>query len=226
MSFADASAVDGLMRLLSDHRAFAYVLLFLGALAETVLPLALLVPGEVVFLAGATLAGLHRLDLLAVSLVLIGGGLAGDHVSYWIGHAHGPALFRRLQHVPGLRRLSGTRQRARARAFMHRRGAVAVFLARFAGPISWLTPMLAGTHRMRYATFARYNTPAVVLGIGQFIVIGYLAGRHAGAAQDMLWRHAWVVLPVAVVTLLLIFRVRHVSNRLRSWRGTRSRRAG
>jgi membrane-associated protein len=210
MSSVDSNMMDTVMRLLAGHHSMAYVLLFLGALIETVLPFALLVPGEIVFLAGAMMAGLRQLDLLMVCVVLIGGGLAGDHVSYWFGRVHGPGLFRRLRQVSGLRWLSRSRQRARARAFMHRRGAMAVFLARFAGPVSWVTPMLAGTHRMRYATFIRYNLPAVVLGIGQFIVIGYVSGRHSEALLDVLRKHLWIALPVLVATVLMVAMIRRM----------------
>jgi len=126
--------LSSLMRLLAEHRQLAYLLLFAGSLVETVLPFAVLVPGELVFLAGAMLAGMHQLDLLAVSLVLVGGGLAGDHASYWMGRRFGPGLFARVRHLPWLGRFASARQRARARACMRRRGAMAVFLARFAGP--------------------------------------------------------------------------------------------
>lgn len=202
MSSAEPGLLVNLVRLLSDHRQLAYLLLFAGSLVETVLPFALLVPGEAVFLAGATLAGMHQLDLLTVSLVLVGGGLAGDHASYWVGRRFGPGVFSRLRHLPWLRHWASARRVFRVRAFMRRRGAAAVFLARFAGPVSWVTPMLAGTSRLRYASFTVFNAPAVTLGIGQFILIGYLSGRHAGALLHLLRAHAWIaVLALAAIAL-------------------------
>ena len=205
--------LTSLMRLLAEHRQLAYLLLFAGSLVETVLPFALLVPGEAVFLAGAMLAGMHQLDLLAVSLMLVGGGLAGDHASYWMGRRLGPGLFARLHHLPWFGRWASVRHLVRARAFMRRRGAAAVFLARFAGPVSWITPMLAGSCRLRYARFTCFNTPAVILGIGQFIVIGYVSGRHAGVLLVMLRTHAWIGAATAgLIALLLLL-----------WQGARRR---
>lgn len=186
MSSADGTPVAHLAAWLLHHRDSAYLWLALGAMVETVLPFALLVPGEVVFLAGAVLAGMRRLHLAGVALALVGGGLAGDQLSYWLGRRYGRDLLRRLARWPGLGRLLSRRRRARARALLRRRGGRAVFLARLSGPLSWVIPTLAGAARVPYRTFLLCNTPAVVIGIGQFVLVGYLGGRH------LPWLLAWL----------------------------------
>jgi membrane-associated protein len=231
MSFADPGLLGDLVRMLTGHRQMAYLLLFAGSLVETVLPFALLVPGELVFLAGSMLAGLHQLDLCAVCLSLIGGGLAGDHASYWMGRRFGPGLLARMRRLPWLGHWVSARRRLRARALMRVRGGFAVFLARFAGPVSWVTPMLAGGSRLRYATFTVFNTPAVILGIGQFIVIGYLSGRQAGALLHVLRVHAWpaAVALASIALVLVLVRIRRrqagrgVVGRTSPWERTRCR---
>lgn len=204
MSFVEPSSLAGLTSWLAGLRSWAYPLLFLGALLETVLPFALLLPGELVFLAGSVLAGMHQLALLPVVLVLLGGGMAGDHVSYWLGRRYGMTTLQRLDRWPGLRRL--LRRRRRALAWLRKRGGRAVFAARLSGPISWVMPTLAGASRLRYLTFVRFNTPGVLLGVGQFIVFGYLAGSHVDVLSAELHRFGiWLLVGMLLVSSVWVW---------------------
>ncbi|MGC8519408.1 MAG: DedA family protein [Steroidobacteraceae bacterium] len=175
MSSADSGALHAMLGFLAAHRPWAYPVLFLGAYFETVLPFSLFVPGEAFLLGGALLAGAGALDLGAVAAALCAGGLLGDHSSYWLGRRCGAGLLARPS--------SGVVQRIRTRGcdFFRRRGASAVFWARLAGPLSWVTPTLAGAFELDYRTFLTFNTPGVLLGIGEFLLIGYCFGAHLGA---------------------------------------------
>ena len=57
-------------------------------------------------------------------------------------------------------------------------GLKSIFFARMLGPISWLVPFLAGMYKIPYRKFIVYNIPGVVVGIGQFIVVGYFFGNQ------------------------------------------------
>jgi membrane-associated protein len=178
MSFADGAAVHAWLSALHAHRAWAYPALFLGACLETVVPFSLLIPGEMVFLAGALLAATGTLDLLAVLAMLYGGGVLGDNCSYWIGRHYGERLFRRLARWPLLGALVRGGAYDAGVAFFCRRGAVAVFVARLSGPLSWITPALAGMFRLNYRTFLCCNTPAVLIGISEFVFAGYFLAHQ------------------------------------------------
>ena len=69
-------------------------------------------------------------------------------------------------------------------------------------------PALAGSSRVPYGTFMRFNTPAVVLGIGQFILLGYLCGHHVGRVLALLQRGGWMLLLAALFIAVLIWIVR------------------
>lgn len=187
MSFADPGSFEQFADVLRTHRSWAYFVLFAGAFFETVIPFSLLVLGEVFFLAGAWLAGLHVLDVWIVMGVLFLGGLLGDNASYWMGRHFGPGLFGRLARWPLVGRLVHRENHQRGIAFFRRRGALAVFAARFSGPLSWVTPALAGTFGLNYPVFLRYNTPAVILGISPFIAVGYFFGHYIPAL--LAWAH-------------------------------------
>ena len=210
MSCADPGALAALLAFLRAHRPWAYPLLFLGAYFETVPPLSLVVPGEAFFLCGAVLAGAGALDLGAVATALYAGGLLGDNSSYWMGRRCGAGLFAWIARRPLLGRFMGPSVYRRGVEFFRRRGGAAVFTARLSGPLSWVTPTLAGAFELDYRTFLGFNTPGVLLGISEFLLAGYFLGRQlpallhaaesytatAGAVAILLWA-LWISCRVA-----------------------------
>ncbi|APZ42687.1 DedA family protein [Acidihalobacter ferrooxydans] len=208
MSFADFSSIDNLLKLLQDHQHLAYVVLFFGAFFETVIPFSLVVFGEVFFLTGALLAGMGVLNIVGVIAVLYIGGILGDNASYWMGRHYGEGLFERLQHWPLVGRLVHRENYDKGIEFFRRRGALAVFIARLSGPLSWITPAMAGIFRLDYVTFLRFNTPAVIIGISEFVIIGYFFGRHLDTILG--WMHnyapAFAVVVAGLIALILIVR--------------------
>ena len=182
---------------LGAHRQWAYLILFLAAYFETVVPFSLVVMGEVFFLSGALLAGMGTLDLWGVVAALCGGGVLGDNSSYWIGHHYGAGLFERLSGWPIIGRLLRPETHRKGVELFRRHGPTAVFTARLSGPLSWITPALAGIFRLNYLTFLRFNTPAVLIGIGEFVIAGYYFGKHLDAAR------AWLVDRAPVIALIV-----------------------
>jgi membrane-associated protein len=86
--------------------------------------------------------------------------------------------------------------------FFHRRGAFAVFAARLSGPFSWVMPAMAGAFRLKYPTFLQFNTLGVILGISQFIVLGYFFGSHLHEILGWLERYG---LAITLILALLAF---------------------
>ncbi|OZB74248.1 MAG: hypothetical protein B7X37_06280 [Halothiobacillus sp. 14-55-98] len=204
MPFADLASFEQAIPFLQQHQHTAYVILFCGALFETLIPFSLIVLGEVFFLSGAVLAGLGVLDVWMVMLVLFSGGILGDNLSYWLGYRYGNSLFERLQHWPLIGRMVHQENYEKGVAFFEKRGASAVFIARLSGPLSWITPTLAGIFRLNYGTFVRFNTPAVIIGISQFIILGYFFGSYIRPLLN--WAHQYgPALALIVVGLIAAF---------------------
>lgn len=197
----DLTSPQQFATILAGQHGLAYGVLFLGALFETLIPFSLAVVGEVFFLAGALLAGMGVLDLWAVMALLYGGGILGDNLSYWLGRRYGPILFERLAYWPLLGRLLHAKNYQRGMAFFRRRGAIAVFIARLSGPLSWVMPAMAGVFRLDYGTFLRFNTPGVIIGIGEFIIVGYFFGSQLPAILAWLNRASFSI-TIAVTALL------------------------
>lgn len=178
MLSADSLPLTQMTGFLEQHQTGAYAVLFLGAFFETLIPFSLAILGEVFFLAGALLAGLGTLELWGVMAALYVGGILGDNASYWIGRRFGMGLFQGLSRWPLLGRRFRQENYRNGVDFFRRRGAITVLVARLSGPLSWVMPAMAGIFRLNYATFLRFNTLGVILGISQFILLGYFFGSH------------------------------------------------
>ncbi|WP_407276510.1 DedA family protein [Halothiobacillus sp. DCM-1] len=191
MSFDDLGSFEQFAAFLQAHQRTAYALLFAGALLETLIPFSLFILGEVVFLAGAVLAGMGVLNVWGVMAALFAGGILGDNLSYGIGRRYGIGLFTHLQRWPLIGKQFHPQNYARGADFFARHGAMAVFIARLSGPLSWITPALAGIFRLDYGTFLRFNTPAVIIGISQFILVGYFFGNYLPLIIGWVRRYGW-----------------------------------
>jgi membrane-associated protein len=198
---------------LDRYRESAYLVLFLGAFLETLIPISLAVYGEFFFLAGALLAGAGVLDIGTVTAVLLAGGVLGDHASYWMGRRFGRELLERFRGWPLLRRCLSEDAWAQGAAFFRHHGAKAVLIGRLSGPLSWVMPALAGTFRLPYASFCVADSLGVIIGIGQFLLLGYLFGSHLDLMLQWLDDYGFeaTVLAVFLVVTLLWWRRRRAA---------------
>jgi len=194
MSFVDPASLGHMTTALGEHSHLAYAVLFLGAFFETLIPTSLVVLGELFFIPGALLAGMGILNVWGVLAVLYAGGMLGDNASYWLGRRFGSSLFDHLARWPVVGRLAHDDNYRRGVALFERRGAVAVFVARLVGPLSWVMPAMAGMFRLNYATFLRFNTPGIMIGIGQFIVVGYFFGQYMRSIVELADRFSTAIL--------------------------------
>lgn len=166
---------------------------FGGSFLDALIGPNLFVPGEP-FLIGAGYL-LSSGALYGVIAVLCG-GLLGDQLSFWIGRRFG-AKGRRWM---GSRIQKTRRPLARTRLLLKKRGPLVVTAARLLGPVAWIMPFLAGSYAMRWSTFTLYSLIGLSIGVGQFVLMGYLL------AQGIALLPSWdsVVLAVQEHSLLLM----------------------
>lgn len=180
---------------LAAHTALSYAVLFFGSYFETLIGVGFFIYGELFFIPGALLAGAGVLNIWLVSAALIAGGIAGDSTSFALGRRWGSSVFSECNKVFTLANYQ------KGMAFFERYGVKAVFFARLLGPLSWITPFLAGTYNVPYRTFLPYNIAGVVVGIGQFLVVGYFFGSNYDGILSVIKQDALVVAGVAVLVL-------------------------
>lgn len=147
-----------------------------------------------------------ELNIWCVAVVLYCGAILGDNSSYWLGRRYGMNLFYILAKWPVFRKFVSDDFEEKGREFFHKRGAAAVFFARLCGPFSWIAPAFAGAFRHRYPRFFLFNVFGVIVGIGEFLVVGYLFGYHV--EEIAAWLRRLGIVPVLIVSFVLVWILR------------------
>ncbi|MEM7472565.1 MAG: LssY C-terminal domain-containing protein [Pseudomonadota bacterium] len=148
----------------------ALTVLTLIAYFDAVIGIGIFVVGEVAFLAagaGITATG----TWLPAAFVLLAAWL-GDMTSFYLGRRFGGRLVVRI-----LNRAKRRRVWRKAQSALKKHGAGFVVIARLLGPVSWLTPFLAGTLGMKRRVFALAAALGVGIGVGMFLLYGAI-GQH------------------------------------------------
>jgi membrane-associated protein len=192
---------SALHTLLSLSGAAAYALVGALCFAEAGLFVGFFIPGETAVVLGGVLASEHRVNLIGMCAVAVGCAIAGDSLGYAIGRLAGPFL---LQHKP----LKGRRGVDRTRDLICRRGAIGVFLGRFAAVFRALVPGVAGLSAMPYRKFLIANASGgLIWGIAYT-----LAGYAVGKAYDKILTYGSIVsgsvIGVAVLALVIFLVLR------------------
>ncbi|MGH3758857.1 DedA family protein [Actinophytocola sp.] len=140
--------------------------------AECTIGLGFIAPGEVGLLVAATTVDSAPEFLILWLIVTVCAGI-GDSIGYAIGRRFGPAL-----RETRLIQKYGVEGWDSATGILRRRGAWAVFFARFLPVVRTLTPAAAGTARLPYRKFL----PAVVAGAACWSVLHISLGVALGDA--------------------------------------------
>lgn len=154
-----------------------YLSVFLLPFLEASVFLGFVFPGETALVFGGVLAHEGDVSLTGVLALAIVGAILGDAVGYGVGRKWGAGLQRsRLGRKVGAERWRTTE------AFLHRRGASAVFFGRWTALLRAMVPSAAGMAKLPYRTFALWNALggtlwAVACVVGGFVV-GDVIGRY------------------------------------------------
>jgi membrane-associated protein len=151
----------------------AILLVMAVVFTETGLLLGFFLPGDsLLFLAGALVAS-HVIALpfwvLAAGVLLA--AVAGDQLGYLVGRHYGPKIFSRPDS-----RLFRQENAERARAFLARRGTIAVILGRFVPVVRTFVPVVAGVGRMPHRTFTVLNLLGAVVWAVGIVTVGFFFG--------------------------------------------------
>lgn len=186
---------------LMAHPHWAEAFIFFIAFFEAFAVIGTFVPAAApLFLAG-TLAGAGSLSLWALFGWAIAGAIAGDGVSYWLGHHYQDRIENKwpFSHHPALLERGGQ--------FFRQHGGKSIILGRFIAPVRALVPVIAGMLGMRPSRFYTMNILSALVWAPVHILPGVLFGaslRLAGAVTSrlviilillvaVLWLVVWLV---------------------------------
>jgi len=199
------SIIDQFITFLMYHEELAYGILFMGSMFETIIGFSFFVYGEIFFLSGSILAGMGILNVWIVMAVLYLGGITGDNISYFLGRRYGLAFYAKLKKVRIFRKFINEENFSKGTRFFRKYGALSVFFGRLLGPISWITPFVVGTYKLDYKKFLPYEIMGVVIGIGQFIIVGYFFGRHFDVVLKVIETYMFVLLFLSILLYVLYY---------------------
>lgn len=205
------------------HHAWAGPIVLLLIFAESMAVIGAFIPASAVMIVIGGLIGADLLEPLPMLAWGIAGAILGDAVSYWIGRAFGPRLWRR----PFFRK--SRRLIAQGRLFFRQYGVMSIALGRFMGPARSMIPLLAGTFEMRQGRFQFSNIASAFVWVPVMYAPGYLASRGAisGAVlfeEQLTWFLVAAVVVIGGATVWL-GRKRREARRQNTARRMRPRRA-
>jgi membrane-associated protein len=186
--------------LLNLHGWQAYSLVGALVFAEAAILIGFVFPGETAVIIGGVAASRDNINIVILIVIVVVCAIAGDSVGYVVGEKWG----RRLMETRLLRK----RQRMLTAVLvqLNRRGAIAVFAARFTAFLRAAVPGLAGMSAMPYRVFLPANAAGGLVWGTAFCLLGYFLGHaytkveHAsGLASDIFLGLIAVVIVVLTI---------------------------
>src|ERR671930_100686 len=162
--------------ILSLEGGAALAVVFLLPALEASAFVGFIFPGEVAVLLGGVLAHDGRVSLGAVIAAGISGSVVGDTIGYLVGRRYGQQILTVVgRRIPFLRHRIDEHLE-QARAYLRRRGGLAIFLGRFTAALRVMVPGLAGMAEMPYPEFFFFNALGGAIWATAFVLLGYAAG--------------------------------------------------
>jgi len=180
--------LNTLLAFITHHSELAYGLIFLISLSESLALVGLLVPGTVIMFGVGAIVATGSLSLFPVLLMAMIGAIAGDGISYWVGHHYRE----RLVNIWPFSRYPG--MLTKGEAFFLRHGGKSVLFGRFVGPVRPVIPVVAGMLGMRPVRFSVVNVLSAVGWAFVYILPGVFFGASLALAGAVSTRLAVLVL--------------------------------
>jgi len=158
-------------------------------------------PGDSLLFTAGFLASQGILPIGWLTLGCFFAAVAGDSVGYAFGKAVGEKFFTRDDSFFFKKRYA-----EKARLFYEKRGAPAIFLARFVPIVRTFAPIAAGIGLMKYRTFIVFNVAGGLVWSFGFILTGYFLGRTVPGIDQYILP---IVLLIIIISVLPgLFRLR------------------
>ena len=183
--------LDKLLAVIVLHPGLAYCTVFLISLSESLALLGLIVPGTVIMFGVGAVVATGSLDLKPVLLLAVGGAIAGDGISYWLGRHYQEDLRR----VWPFSRFPAMLQKGEV--FFRRHGGKSVLFGRFVGPVRPVIPMVAGMLGVQPLQFTIVNVLSALGWALVYILPGLFFGTSLAVAGAVSTRLAVIAFILA-----------------------------
>jgi membrane protein DedA with SNARE-associated domain/membrane-associated phospholipid phosphatase len=200
-----------LLHLLGGHAAWTLTVVFLAAFLEAVAVIGTFIPGSTaMFLAGA-LVGTGSLNLGWLLACALAGAIAGDGLSYWLGHRYRSKIVQLWPFCTHPQILQTGKQYFKAH------GARSVVFARFIAPIRAIVPVVAGMLGMSPVRFYAMNVLSALLWAPAHILPGVVFGASLQLAGAVSFRLVAVIAILAAIGWLSFRVMQMILSRAQAW---------
>jgi membrane protein DedA with SNARE-associated domain len=173
------------------------------------------VPEETILVLAGYMCWRGELNVFIVLVIAIVSAVGGDNVGYWLGHRWGRATLER--HAGWI--LGHPDRLAMMQDFVAKRGALAVFIARFVPGLRFMAGPLAGALGMPVTKFFLANLLGAVTYVPVVVSLGYGIGYGVGEYVEQLRRLGTDVELMVMLAALVFFTVLLARRLLHARRG-------
>ncbi|MGH1407406.1 MAG: bifunctional DedA family/phosphatase PAP2 family protein [Rhodomicrobiaceae bacterium] len=170
--------LTNLVTLLAAHPIMTIGIVFIISLTEALFVIGIFIPSTVVLVGAGALIGSGTLAFWPILLSATLGAVAGDAISYWIGHKYRERI-RQIWPFSQYIFLIDHGQ-----SFFAKHGAKSIFIARFLPAVKSIVPGIAGMMGMNARTFTIINVISAIAWSLAHILPGALAGRGLSRYWD------------------------------------------
>lgn len=203
--------------LLGLFKDYGYWVVFFGVMLENA---GLPVPGETILLAAGFFASDGSFRLPVVMSVAAFGAIIGDNIGFAIGRRFGRGLlisYGKFFFLTKRRLVKMTR-------FFESHGDKTILVARFITGLRVFAAILAGASDMPWPRFVIYNATGALLWATVIATVGYFFGSSWPLLEKWVGRSGMVLLVVALVALVISWKVKKAAQERR--RELKPRRPG
>lgn len=200
------SYITSLLNWAQSHPQWATAIIFVVAMAESLVIVGVLVPGALMMLGAGALIALGVLDFWTTFLAAVAGAIVGDGLSYLIGYFYKD----QLRQLWPFSRYPTMIQRGED--YFRRHGGKSVFLGRFVGPVRAVIPTVAGMMNMTPPHFFLVNVLSAIAWAPTYLVPGMVFGASLSLASEVATRLGILLLGFIFALWLMTWLVRQVFN--------------
>lgn len=191
--FTDLLDPNKLGKLLDNLSPWQYVVLFLVIFAESGLLIGIFLPGDTLLFTAGVLAVDGKLNIWILVPLFFIAAFSGDQTGYLVGNKLGEKLFKKEN-----AKILKKSHIEKTHAFFEKHGPKTILLARFVPIVRTIAPTMAGTARMSYKTFVKYNAVGAALwGVGVSL-LGFFLGSAIGKENI----EKYLILIVAIIFII------------------------
>ncbi len=193
-----------LVEWIGEHPFWAGLAIFFVAFSESVAVFGLLVPGVVAMFGFGALIATGTLQFWPVFGWAVAGAVAGDGLSFWLGHHYRD----RLRELWPFNRHPKTLERGID--FFQRFGGKSVAVGRFFGPVRAIIPLVAGMLGMSPWRFFIANLLSALVWAPAYLLPGIVFGASLELASEVALRLVILLLLLSLLAWLLFVAVRTI----------------